>query len=347
MSRSPGRAGLALAAALVIVAGALPPSAGAADPVVPGEVVINGGAWATNDPIVTVDTPAQNATQMRVSGNGTAWKLMAYAPSITWDLADPVYGDGAADGWKDVNVQWDDGSDSWTADGGGDTITYDTTPPTESSMQVSFEPGKTVTSGKIVHRITWLNDDHGGIGTERYETELETDGGPGWTPMSSSLPLPGQLYALPAGHSYRVRSRGIDYAGNVSAWLEGPSFGVQAYQESSSRIRWTGTWSKVSSSSFWGGAAKASKVSGSTAKITFTGRMVAIVATVGPTRGAFSVYVNGTRLDTVDLGAPSVHKRRVVWTKWWPTTGSRTVKIKLLKPPGRSLVQLDAFVLGY
>jgi hypothetical protein len=329
-----------------IAAGAAPAVSVAADPVL-DVVSINGGAYGTNSLNVTVSAPWAGAVTMRLSNDGVAWSAqMAYATSVPWALDDPATGGTSAIGTHSVWVEWYDGADVLLATG-WDNIYYDVTPPVQSNLRVRIEPGKTVsTGGAVPFVVAWFDDDLGGAGVMNWDAEMSVDGG-AWIHIASPINLPGFRYGFVSGHSYRVRVRGIDLAGNVGDWYVGPAFTVKGYQESSGAMKWTGTWSKLSSTSYWGGASKTTTVAGATAKLTFTGRRVALVTRVGTNRGAIAIYINGVKQATVDLRASTTGLRRVVWEKTWTTSASRTILVKLVKVPNRSTrADVDAIVTG-
>ncbi len=328
---------LAASSAAVVVAAAPP---------VPGVIQINGGTPWTNQAIVTVSTPASNAVSMRLSINGTDWKTMAWAASTSWDLTDPAYGGSSVPGVRYVYVDFDDGSDTWDPawSGGFAYVLYDIEAPVESSMRASIEPGRQVNGGRVIMRVTWFNDDHSQSGTHTYDIESRVDGG-AWTPVASHPALPGIFYAIAPGHTYELRVRGIDYATNVGAWYVGPAFRVTTRQETSKQLRWKGRWTRVASAGYWGGHAKTNATAGSTSKITFNGRMVALVSRFGPKRGNLAVYVDGVKVSYISLRAPSSY-RRVVWSKTWPTSGTHTVAFKITKVPGSDRAEIDAILTG-
>src|SRR3954447_19320184 len=346
MRAAPSRViGIVVAASLGLTSLA-PAAVAVGDPPVLGFVQINGGTPVTNQGVVTVSTPATNAVSMRLSSDGISWKTMPWASSTSWDITDPAYGGTASVGRKQVTVQVDDGTDSWGPwDAGGDDILFDNQAPTESQMRVSFEPGRQVSGGLVTMRINWFNDDHAQSGTQSYDIDLRTDGG-AWARIDAHPPLPGLFRAVAPGHTYQFRVRGHDYAGNVGGWYEGAAFRPNAYQESSSRLTWTGTWTRTASTSYWGGHARSSKTIRSKAKITFTGRMFAVVARLGSTRGMMTVLVNGVAIDSVPLRSSTAAYRRVVWSKWWPTSASRTVAFKVTSVPGGDWVDIDAILTG-
>jgi hypothetical protein len=65
------------------------------------------------------------------------------------------------------------------------------------------------------------------------------------------------------------------------------------------------------------------------------------VARRGPTRGKAEVFVNGTKVATVDLSASSYQNQRVVWSMSWSSVATRTVTIRVVGTSGRPWVDLD------
>ena len=243
-----------------------------------------------------------------------------------------------------VWVRFDNGTDTWDPDREvEDGIWYDVEPPVETAMRVSLYPGGTVsTIGRVPHRVTWLDGDN--VGTKSYDVEDRLDGGATWNPVASGVPLSGVLASIAAAHVHQLRAHGVDYAGNVSDWLVGPSVGVTGVQEGSSRIDYSGGWKRVTGTTFWGGASKVTTTAGSWAQVTVIGHSIGLVARRGPSRGVVAVYVNGVKVDMGDLGAATLSPRRIVGAKTYATAAKRTVKIKVLSVPHRTRVELDAFV---
>ncbi len=245
-----------VAGILGLLAAAAPPAVVAADPVVINTwPTVDDDALATNDLHVTVSTPAEGAVTMKVSNDGLTWKSMPWAASTEWDLDDAAYGGSATPEFKTVWVWFDNGTDSWDPDWEvEDGIWYDVEPPVETGMRVSLYPGGAVsTIGRVPHRVTWLNGDN--VGTKSYDVEDRLEGGGSWNPVASGAAV-GVLASIAAAHVHQLRAHGVDYAGNVSDWLVGPSVGVTGVQEGSSRIDYSGGWKRVTGTTFWGGASK-------------------------------------------------------------------------------------------
>ena len=220
----------------------------------------------------------------------------------------------------------------------------DTTPPTAIAPTWRLVNGSAISAGRTTVRLAWSGSDTTS-GIDRYELAQSTDGG-GWTSVSTSLTATSLDRALAHGHAYRFRVRAVDTAGNVGAWMTGPTFRLTHYGESSSKVTYSGSWSTSTSSVYWGGKARASSQAGAKATLTFTGRSVEVVSRKGPARGKAQIYVNGVLKATVDLYASSYQNQRVVWAGSWSSSASRTITVRVLGTAGRPRVDLDAFVVG-
>jgi hypothetical protein len=136
----------------------------------------------------------------------------------------------------------------------------------------------------------------------------------------------------------------VDKAGNVGAWATGATFRVSRFSEINTRVTYTGTWALSKSTAFWGGQVKAATKLDARASFRFTGRSVAWVTSTGPTRGKAEVFINGSRVATIDLYSATAVNRKVVWVGSSATAVDRTIMIRVLGTSGRPRVDLDAFV---
>jgi hypothetical protein len=69
------------------------------------------------------------------------------------------------------------------------------------------------------------------------------------------------------------------------------------------------------------------------------------MTTLGPSRGAVKIKVDGSLVATIDNFSGTLFRRRIVWQRTWPSAGTHTVKIIVVGTSGRRRVDLDAFVL--
>jgi hypothetical protein len=302
-------------------------------PVAGASVAISNGASATKSSSTTLAVPASNAVRVAISNDGTSWTTRTYAPSQSWSLP-------GADGTKTVWVKWRDAVGTWSS-AKSDAIVLDTVAPTATVPASALVTGS-LTSGRVPVRITWTGaDERSGIA--RYDLARSTDGG---TWSSASVAASASITAsLAPGHAYRYRIRAVDRAGNTGSWRVGAAFKVTGISQASAAVRYAGTWTTSTSTTWWGGTARASSKAGSTASYTFTGRSIAWVALKGSNRGRANVYINGVLKTTVDLYSATTQKQRIVWSTNYATSATRTITIKVLGTSGRPRVDVDGFVV--
>ena len=116
------------------------------------------------------------------------------------------------------------------------------------------------------------------------------------------------------------------------------------YQETSSRLAFRGTWSRVSSTAYRGGQAALSKVRGSSVSFTTTGTGFAWLGTRGPTRGQAKIYLDGRYVRTVSTYASQYSASTVLYSASFSTVRTRTFKIVVVGTAGRPTVLIDALV---
>ncbi len=225
------------------------------------------------------------------------------------------------------------------------TVNPDNVAPTATTPKHAFATTGTVSSGKVPVRFTWSGSD-AGAGIGRYVVAISTDGG-AWSTISSTVTSASITRSLSGGHAYRFRVRPVDKAGNYGIWKYGSTFRVTSYQETSSRLVYTGTWTRPTSASYWGSYLRYAKAAGAKASITFTGRGYAWIGCVGPGRGSAKVYVNGTLVKTVSTYSATTACQKVLTTLSWSTASSRRVTIVVSGTSGHPRVAVDAIVVWY
>ena len=220
----------------------------------------------------------------------------------------------------------------------------DTKAPTVTAPGRSFVTGSEVVSGRVPLRVRWTGTD-GGSGVARYRLEQSTDGH-SWTLASADVTRSYLDRPVSSGHAYRFRVTAVDGAGNASQRATGPTLSVSRYGETDGHISYSGRWGLIYGGDYWGVAVKSSSQAGAKATIRFTGRNFAWVGTTGPNRGKAEIYVDGTKVATVDLRSNTTQNRRVIWTKSWSSSTSRRVTIKVLGTSGRPRVDIDGVAIS-
>ncbi len=152
------------------------------------------------------------------------------------------------------------------------------------------------------------------------------------------------------GSAYQFRVRATDRLGSVSGWATGTSFALSADQESSAALAYTGAWSRVALTSYYGGALTYQGSASSRVAITFTGSSVSWVSSRNTNRGKAEVWLDGAMVATVDLYASSFLPRRTVFARnGLSTSAPHTLEVRVLGTRNASAigtrVDADAFVL--
>ncbi|HEX2772668.1 MAG TPA: hypothetical protein VHN18_09595, partial [Micromonosporaceae bacterium] len=144
--------------------------------------------------------------------------------------------------------------------------------------------------------------------------------------------------------TYRFRVRASDRAGLWSSWQNGPTLTPVRYQETSTSLTWSGTWTRTALAGASGGYVRSSTQAGARATFTASTRAVAWAAVRGPGRGKATVYVDGIAVATVDLYASTVQPAQVVFARSWASVGTHKVVIHVAGTSGRPRVEVDAIV---
>jgi hypothetical protein len=238
-------------------------------------------------------------------------------------------------------AEWMSGAGSGGTSGGGTLLAK----PTVAAPSASFVAG---TSGqtKVTLRLTWAASPSPNV--VRYELQYSRDSGT-WT--SISLPSATALTAdaaLPAKSYYRFRLRATDSAGTVGDWVVSASRKLGKPQETSTALAYSGTWS---SQVYLAGASasyvKKTAVAGNRVRYAFSGTSVGVITTLGPARGMAELWLDGTRVASLDLYAATLQTARVVWVSS-VTSGSHVLEVRALGTKNSlstaARVDVDAFI---
>jgi hypothetical protein len=167
-----------------------------------GSVLINSGGLATNNRTVVLTLSASDAqsavTQMRFSNTGSSYSTAeAFTISKTWSLT-------TGQGTKTVYVQFKDELGNWSP-AFTDTISYDTTQPTISSVAVSGITNNSATISWITNEPATSQVEYGNTTAYGSLTALDTN-----LLTSHSMVLTG----LTPSKLYNFRVKSTDAAGN-------------------------------------------------------------------------------------------------------------------------------------
>jgi hypothetical protein len=190
------------------------------------------------------------------------------------------------------------------------TIYVDSAPPI---VTVKL-PGKTALDTKFT--VNWSGTDISGI--LNYDVQSETAAYNGdfgnWSNFRTTTTSTSGTFSGSPGHTYCLRARARDHAGNTSSFTSPVCIAVPL---KASNLNLAGTWTSPSSSAYYGGGARISTQFGATATRTGTHvERIALVVTKCPGCGTVQVRFNGFPVANLDLNRSSgvAHKAVMVAT---------------------------------
>jgi hypothetical protein len=225
----------------------------------------------------------------------------------------------------------------------------DTTPPVVQVPTPTIVSGSTLGTSMNV-KLSWSATDPSGV--VAYELWASTNGA---TSVKQTLPSATTTtitYALNIGTSYRFFVRAKDAYGNWSADVNGygPTFTPNAVDDRSTAISYnrasgstTSSWSYAAWSPAYKGTITTATKAGEYARYVFTGRSVALVASLGTNRGQAKIFLDGTLVKTVDLYAATATAARIAYATSWATSGRHTIDVQVVGTAGRPTIDVDAF----
>ncbi len=220
---------------------------------------------------------------------------------------------------------------------GGSTSTK-TTAPVVAAPVVTLARTTSVSTTTVPITVTWKAT-AAGAGIASYALVEQVDGG-AWTAVkTSSAAATSVSLTLSNVHTYRFRVRLQDKAARWSSWAAGTAFAASQLQESSAT--YSGTWTNISYASYLGEKAKSTNGKAS-ASLTFTGSAIEWIGPKGPTRGTATVYLDGTKVATVDMHATAFSARNVL-LNLTTKQGTHVLKIVGSATSGHPTVAIDAF----
>jgi uncharacterized protein with LGFP repeats len=211
------------------------------------------------------------------------------------------------------------------------TVATDTTAPTFSTTpKITLRTG-TVNTTAVPVTLGWKAADSQALKQVSLLSPTTATFGP-TTTSSSRTAKPGtaSIWSMKA----------YDFAGNTRT--SSPSYTPMILQETSATK--SGSWTTRSSTSYLGGKSYSSGSKGASLTWTFTGRSAAWVVSRASTSGQAYVYVDGTKVATVDLKSSTTAYRQAIWTKSWSSSAKHTVKIVVVGTSGRPTITTDGLV---
>ena len=116
----------------------------------------------------------------------------------------------------------------------------------------------------------------------------------------------------------------VDIVGTISA----PPPPLKRYEQTDTHIVKVGTWENFAKTAASGGSYGRSSTNGASATIYFNGTRLDWIAMKGTTTGAGDVYVDGTKVATINLAASSASYQVMVWSTGTLVAGNHTVRLE-------------------
>ena len=186
--------------------------------------------------------------------------------------------------------------------------------------------------------------------TTRYEVQQSLSGGAftdlpaGEQPTAGSTSILRQVIPATATR-YRVRACN---GPNCSAYTTLAAFTLVAFQENNKSVSTSGTWVRSALAGAFGGSVSSSSTARNGATLKTTGTGFEVISTLGPDRGNTEVWLDGTRVGTVNLYAPSVRPARSIFTREGLANATHQVELRALgtrtAPSTGNRVDIDGFI---
>lgn len=303
-----------------------------------GSVVINSGDTNTETTSVTLDLTSatdgsgSGVTSVLVSNSAdfTGAVSFPFAASIPWTLP------GGLPALKTVHVKFVDAAGNASTEVTDSITLSDTTAPASAGVPVHTISGPV--SGGVPLRLAWTASSAADL--DHYIVTRSMDGG-----AYAQVGLPTTNFFnmnLGSGHVYRFRVYAADHAGNKSPYSVSASFRATNYSESNAALKYSGSWSTASSTSYLNGKAKYSKTAGASATFTVTGNRIGWLSYRSPASGSARVYINGSLVATVSLFSSTYQTKALVFSKSYSSVATRTVKIVVSGTAGHPRVTIDS-----
>jgi len=218
------------------------------------------------------------------------------------------------------------------------TVGPDNIDPIATAPTVHFGTGRVDETAPLL--ISWSATDVG-TGVASYEVQVSIAGG-AFTNVYTGTGTSATRFTG-FGKTLVFRMRATDGEGNVSAWATAASRKLVAYQRNSTKLTYTGTWTKVTSAGSSDTGYSYTTTLGKRALLTFTGREVIFVAPKTTKSGYAKVYTDGKLIARFNLRASSTQLGQIITKKTWTSSGAHTMRVQNDQAGRRT--NLDAFIV--
>jgi hypothetical protein len=222
------------------------------------------------------------------------------------------------------------------------SLTVTNTAPNVTTPVETMYGNTTLGTSTVRVKTAWSACDADGI--KSYVLQRQVNGG-SWTTISlSSATATSISLSLTKNSTYRFRVHATDGINTTSSYVYGPKFKPIVSDDTSTAIKYTGTWGTGTFSTYYGGHDRYASAAGASATYSFTGSSVAWVAYKSTIRGSAQVWVDGVLKATVSLYSTTSTAKAQVYAFNWATSGAHTIRIVVVGTAGHPRVDVDAFV---
>jgi len=309
----------------------------------PGYISPSGG---TGQVPITIHRDATSFERVRLTVSGlpagaTAW----FTPTSVYGFADAtamlsIHMPTTVSRSFNVTVTADEHGNTHTTTA---TMSLDSDSPTASAPASAIRPHEWLGTSSVPVLVSWSagSDPTSWIGA--YELQRRVDGGTWVTAATTAASKRSVAVNETFNHLYQYRVRAQDAAGNWGSYVAASTSSRNAVvQETSASVTWTGRWTSDKYAYDSGGRSRYSTTAGSKARLTFTGRAIAVVAPIGLRRGSLAVYLDGTYRATFSERASRGASRQVVYVAAFSSVGTHRIELRV---SGNGRVDVDAFVI--
>jgi subtilisin len=295
---------------------------------------------------INISRSSTSFERVRLSATGLPAGATASFDAIS------VYGFGAATSTLTVNMPAGTATGIYNVTVVGNE--HGTTHSTSASIKVAGDrpvagiptvaaaSGSVVGATTIVGRVSWPAATDASTAVAGYELQTSVGGG-AWTATAATAPtIRSATLTQAIGSTYRFRVRARDSVGNWSTWVESANVTASLVSDRSSAITYSGTWRKALYAPATNGCTTYATAAGARGRLTFTGRGVALIAPMGPTRGSATIYVDGVSRGTVSFRASGGKSRLIMFSTTFGSVGTHTVDVRV---SGTGRVDIDGFVV--
>ena len=234
----------------------------------------------------------------------------------------------------------------WTTSEPG--VVGDTIPPAVGTPLASvYAPQKLGSTAGL--NVEWpdATDDSG---VASYELQRMKNNSGTWTSVALGSPTDTSVnLRLATGRTYEFRLRATDTEGNTSGWVLSAEAKLRLVQENGAATTYSGTWKRPTLAGSSGGYIRYTNVAGRKASVTFAGRSVAFVSTLGPNRGIAAIWLDGVFVENVDLYSSSLTTATAVKAYSGLGPGTHTLMVRVTGTRNASStanrVDVDAFLI--